>query len=75
MGKKNERSKISKKKINLFDNIKLLPLELMREIYSYLDFTYNTYIITSGKKNNKLILIQKPIDEAIEDNNEIFFIT
>lgn len=47
----------------------------MREIYSYLDFTYNTYIITSGKKNNKLILIQKPIDEAIEDNNEIFFIT
>jgi hypothetical protein len=57
------------------DNIKLLPLELMREIYSYLDFTYNTYIIKTGKKNNKLILIQKPISEAIEDDNEIFFIT
>jgi hypothetical protein len=59
----------------LFENIKLLPLELMRKIYSYLDFTYNTYIIKTGKKNNKLILIQKPIEEAIEDNDEIFFIT
>ncbi len=47
----------------------------MRKIYSYLDFTYNTYIIKTGKKNNKLILIQKPIEEAIEDNDEIFFIT
>lgn len=55
--------------------IKQLPTELTREIYSYLDFTYNTYIIKTGKRNNKLILIQKPISEAINENNEIFFIT
>jgi hypothetical protein len=55
--------------------IKQLPTELIRKIYSYLDFTYNTYIIKTGKKNNKLILIQKPISDAINENNEIFFIT
>ncbi len=59
----------------LIDNMKKLPTELTREIYSYLDFTYNTYIIKSGKKNNKLILIQKPICDAINQNDEIFFIT
>lgn len=55
--------------------IKQLPTELTREIYSYLDFTYNTYIIKAGKRNNKLILIQKPISEAINENDEIFFIS
>lgn len=59
----------------LINNMKKLPIELNREIYSYLDFTYNTYIIKSGRKNNKLILIQKPICDAINQNDEIFFIT
>lgn len=60
----------------LIKRINELPNELTREIYSYLDFTYNTYVIASGKKNNKLILIQKPICEAITDKtDEIFFIT
>lgn len=55
--------------------IEKLPTDLIREIYSYLDFTYNTYIIKVGKRNNKLILIQKPICEAINSNDEIFFIS
>jgi hypothetical protein len=60
----------------LIKRINELPNELTREIYSYLDFTYNTYVITSGKKNNKLILIQKPICEVITiQADEIFFIT
>lgn len=60
----------------LIKRINELPNELTREIYSYLDFTYNTYVITSGKKNNKLILIQKPICEVITNKkDEIFFIT
>lgn len=60
----------------LIKKISELPPDLSREIYSYLDFTYNTYVITSGKKNNKLILIQKPICEAINNQtDEIFFIT
>lgn len=61
--------------MDAFKIIEKLPLDLIREVYSYLDFTYNTYIIKTGKKNKKLILIQKPISEAINENNEIFFIT
>jgi hypothetical protein len=60
---------------NIFKNIKDLPRELIREIYSYLDFNYNTYVITTGKRNRKLILIQKPICDAINEDDEIFFIT
>lgn len=60
----------------LIKKISELPSDLSREIYSYLDFTYNTYVITSGKRNNKLILIQKPICEVITNKkDEIFFIT
>lgn len=60
----------------LIRKINKLPTELTREIYSYLDFTYNTYVITTGKKNNKLLLIQRPICEAITlKTDEIFFIT
>lgn len=61
--------------MNAFKIIEKLPTDLIREVYSYLDFTYNTYIIKTGKRNNKLILIQKPISEAIDENDEIFFIT
>lgn len=61
--------------MNTFKIIEKLPTDLIREVYSYLDFTYNTYVIKTGKRNNKLILIQKPISEAINENNEIFFIT
>lgn len=61
--------------MDAFNIIKKLPNDLIREVYSYLDFTYNTYIIKTGKRNNKLILIQKPISEAINSNDEIFFIT
>lgn len=61
--------------MNAFKIIEKLPTDLIREVYSYLDFTYNTYIIKTGKRNNKLMLIQKPISEAIDENNEIFFIT
>jgi hypothetical protein len=62
-------------KINFINKVKQLPKELIKEIYSYLDFTYNTYIIKVGKRNNKLILIQKPICDAINQNDEIFFIS
>jgi len=61
--------------MDAFNIIKKLPNDLIREVYSYLDFTYNTYIIKTGKRNNKLILIQKPISESINSNDEIFFIT
>ena len=61
--------------MDAFNIIKKLPNDLIREVYSYLDFTYNTYIIKTGKRNNKLILIQKPMSEAINSNDEIFFIT
>lgn len=61
--------------MDAFKIIEKLPSDLIREVYSYLDFTYNTYIIKTGKRNKKLILIQKPISEAINENNEIFFIT
>lgn len=61
--------------MDAFNIIKKLPNDLIREVYSYLDFTYNTYIIKTGKRNNKLILIQKPICESINSNDEIFFIT
>lgn len=60
---------------NIFKNMRDLPRELIREIYSYLDFNYNTYVITTGKKNRKLILIQKPICDAVDEENEIFFIS
>ena len=73
----------------LIVSIKDLPRELIREIYSYLDFNYNTYVITTGKRNRKLILIQKPICDAIDKlfepwgrrgtelpaDDEIFFIS
>lgn len=61
--------------MDAFKIIQKLPTDLTRIVYSYLDFTYNTYIIKTGKRNNKLMLIQKPISEAINENNEIFFIT
>lgn len=61
--------------MDAFKIIEKLPSDLIREVYSYLDFTYNTYVIKTGKRNKKLILIQKPISEAINENNEIFFIT
>lgn len=61
--------------MDAFNIIKKLPNDLIREVYSYLDFTYNTYIIKTGKRKNKLILIQKPISESINSNDEIFFIT
>jgi hypothetical protein len=61
--------------MDAFKIIEKLPTDLIREVYSYLDFTYNTYVIRTGKRNNKLILIQKPISEAIHKKDEIFFIT
>ena len=58
-----------------------LPDDLIVYIYSFLDFTYNTYVITSTKKRrHSLVLITKPLFNVIRhmdsvDKDDIFFIS
>lgn len=42
-----------------------LPTDLVRYVFEYLDFVHNTYVIKSGKRLNKLILVQRPLYEVI----------
>jgi len=42
-----------------------LPTDLVRYVFEYLDFVHNTYVIRSGKRLNKLILVQRPLYEVI----------
>lgn len=42
-----------------------LPSDLVRYVFEYLDFVHNTYVIRSGKRFNKLILVQRPLYEVI----------
>jgi len=42
-----------------------LPSDLVRYVFEYLDFIHNTYVIRSGKRFNKLILVQRPLYEVI----------
>lgn len=65
----------AQRRVNVIELLSKLPTDLVRYTFDFLDFTYNTYVITTGKKNNKLILIQKPISFAVGRNDDIFFIT
>jgi hypothetical protein len=59
-------------------SLKKLPADLVRYVFEYLDFVHNTYVIRSGKRFNKLILVQRPLYEVIakiNKNDTICFIT
>lgn len=47
-----------------------LPADLVRYVFEYLDFVHNTYVIRSGKRFNKLILVQRPLYEVITKINK-----
>jgi hypothetical protein len=64
--------------MEIIEAVSKLPKDLIIYTYEFLDFQFNTYVIRTGKKNNKLILIQKPIWRAMRDpiaEDDIFFIT